>query len=174
MWESRSDFQAWRLCQASMAPDIRTIAGTRSLGDDQWPAVFQDPALAQLIHEALTNSLDLQIAARRVLKPELRLGLRVPSNSRPSAPEAATAHSSCPQASQARAATGRQPTRSFMVEDRASPRRGNLDFWGLYRRQTEAARAELPASEWGQKTVQSTLMLDVELAYFNLRALDTQ
>src|SRR5256885_16803535 len=27
----------------------------------------------------------------------------------------------------------------------------NLDFWGKYRRQTEAARAQMLASEWGQR-----------------------
>ena len=38
----------------------------------------------------------------------------------------------------------------------------------------EAARAELLASEWGQRAVQSALIQDVALAYFNLRATDAQ
>jgi len=33
----------------------------------------------------------------------------------------------------------------------------NLDFWGLYRRQTEAARAELLATEWAQRAMRSAL-----------------
>lgn len=50
----------------------------------------------------------------------------------------------------------------------------NLDFWGKYRRQTEAARAQLLATEWGQRAVISSLVANVAAAYFELRALDSQ
>jgi outer membrane protein, multidrug efflux system len=50
----------------------------------------------------------------------------------------------------------------------------NLDFWGKYRRQTEAARAELLASQWGRQAVISSLVANVATAYFQLRALDTE
>ena len=50
----------------------------------------------------------------------------------------------------------------------------NLDFWGKYRRQTEAARAQLLATEWGQRGVISSLVSNVATAYFQLRALDSQ
>jgi multidrug efflux system outer membrane protein len=50
----------------------------------------------------------------------------------------------------------------------------NLDFWGKYRRQTEAARAQLLATEWGQRAVISSLVANVATAYFQLRALDNQ
>jgi hypothetical protein len=50
----------------------------------------------------------------------------------------------------------------------------NLDFWGLYRRQTEAARAEMLASIWGQRAAQTTLIQTVAEAYFQLRSLDAQ
>ena len=60
----------------------------------------------------------------------------------------------------------------------------NLDFWGLYRlsrlsrraveraveRQTEAARAELLASQWAQRATRVTLVQDVAQAYFQLRS----
>jgi multidrug efflux system outer membrane protein len=49
-----------------------------------------------------------------------------------------------------------------------------LDFWGKYRRATEAARADLAASEWGQKAVISTLVSNVASAYFQLRTLDLE
>src|SRR5260370_42071686 len=51
---------------------------------------------------------------------------------------------------------------------------GNLDLWGNSRRQTEAARAQLLASEWGQRVVISSLVANVATAYFQLRALDSQ
>src|SRR5207302_455228 len=49
-----------------------------------------------------------------------------------------------------------------------------LDFWGKYRRATEAARANLLATEWAREAVISTLVSDVATAYFQLRALDLQ
>ena len=50
----------------------------------------------------------------------------------------------------------------------------DLDFWGKYRRSTEAARANLLATEWARQAVISTLVSDVATAYFQLRALDLQ
>jgi multidrug efflux system outer membrane protein len=49
-----------------------------------------------------------------------------------------------------------------------------LDFWGKYRRATEAARANLVASEWARREVLSTLVANVASAYFQLRALDLE
>jgi multidrug efflux system outer membrane protein len=48
----------------------------------------------------------------------------------------------------------------------------DIDFWGRYRRATEAARANLAQSEWGRRAVVSTLVANVASAYFRLRALD--
>jgi multidrug efflux system outer membrane protein len=50
----------------------------------------------------------------------------------------------------------------------------SFDFWGRYRRATEAARANLLASEWNQRTVISTLVSSVAAAYFQLRELDLE
>jgi outer membrane protein, multidrug efflux system len=50
----------------------------------------------------------------------------------------------------------------------------NLDFWGKYRRETQEARAQLLASEYGQRAVISSLVANVATAYFQLRALDSQ
>ena len=49
-----------------------------------------------------------------------------------------------------------------------------LDFWGKFRRATEAARASLLATEWGQKTVISSLVSNVASAYFQLLELDLE
>ena len=48
----------------------------------------------------------------------------------------------------------------------------NLDFWGKYRRETEAARANLLASEWGRRAVITSVVSSVATAYFQLRELD--
>src|SRR6266404_2187937 len=49
-----------------------------------------------------------------------------------------------------------------------------LDFWGLYRRATEAARAQLLANEWARQEVNATLVANVASAYFQLRELDLE
>ena len=49
-----------------------------------------------------------------------------------------------------------------------------LDFWGKYRRATEAARAQILASEWGRRAVVTSLVSQVASGYFTLRALDLQ
>src|SRR5438132_13725038 len=48
----------------------------------------------------------------------------------------------------------------------------NVDFWGRYRRATEAARAILVANEWAQKEVMATLVANVASSYFQLRQLE--
>jgi multidrug efflux system outer membrane protein len=50
----------------------------------------------------------------------------------------------------------------------------NLDFWGKYRRATEAARATLLANEWAQREVRATLVANLAAAYFQLRELDLE
>jgi multidrug efflux system outer membrane protein len=47
-----------------------------------------------------------------------------------------------------------------------------LDFWGRYRRATEAARAELLAAQWGRRAVVASVVADVATGYFRLRMLD--
>jgi len=49
-----------------------------------------------------------------------------------------------------------------------------LDFWGKFRRATEAARASLLATEWGKRAVISSLVSNVATAYFQLRELDLE
>jgi multidrug efflux system outer membrane protein len=49
-----------------------------------------------------------------------------------------------------------------------------IDFWGKFRRATEAARAELLGTEEGRRTVVLTLVGAVAAAYVDIRALDKQ
>ncbi|HXI28451.1 MAG TPA: efflux transporter outer membrane subunit [Vicinamibacterales bacterium] len=48
------------------------------------------------------------------------------------------------------------------------------DFWGKFRRATEAARATLLANEWARQEVIRSLVSDVASAYFQLRELDLE
>jgi multidrug efflux system outer membrane protein len=77
-------------------------------------------------------------------------------------------------------ADGRTPQSRFLPAFETSTGQVNasavweLDFWGKFRRATEAARANLFASEWARQEVVSTLVANVAGAYFQLRALDLQ
>src|SRR5207244_885676 len=49
-----------------------------------------------------------------------------------------------------------------------------IDFWGKFRRATEAARASLLATEWGRRAVATSLVGQVASAYFEMRAFDRE
>ena len=49
-----------------------------------------------------------------------------------------------------------------------------IDFWGQYRRATEAAQANLVNTQFGQDVVRTTLVADIASAYFNLCQFDAQ
>jgi len=122
--------------------------------------------LRQLVQSALEHNYDLLVAANRVLQAEAELGItdadRLPSLS-------------------AQAGAGVQRTRQFT----GTPERvqtyqlqgtlaWELDFWGKFRRASEAARANLLGSEWGRRAVVTSLVSSVASSYFRLRALDRQ
>ena len=129
----------------------------------QWWVVLEDPVLQSLIRDALANNYDLRIAANRVLQAREQLGIT--------------------RASQL-------PSLSGFVEaerQRAPPVLADqtiysgglqlswvLDFWGQFRRATEAARATLLATEYAQNAVRITLIANVASAYFQLRAFDQE
>ena len=139
-----------------------------SLGNEKWWDVYQDPVLTQLIHTALQQNYDVRIAATRVLEAQAQLGI--------------TRANQFPSASVGAGVFSQQNAKVSSVFPAYEVNAGqinlsaiwNLDFWGKYRRQTEAARAELLATEWGQQAVISSLVANVATAYFQLRALDAE
>jgi multidrug efflux system outer membrane protein len=145
-----------------------------SIADAEWTTVFQDTVLQGLVKEALANNLDLRIAAQRVVEAQAQVGVtradQMPSLS-------AGGSYSALQIPQNLAGTKNDgsPGNSFFRGGGFSASAAwNLDFWGLYRRQTEAARAELVASEWGRRATRIALIQGVAEAYFELRRLDAQ
>ncbi|HEX8881638.1 MAG TPA: efflux transporter outer membrane subunit [Candidatus Acidoferrum sp.] len=143
-------------------------AAAPSLGNENWWQVYQDPVLADLIHSALQQNYDVRIAAARVLEAQAQLGI-TRANQFPSASVGADIFS------QQNAKTSNQfPPYQVNAGQLNLSVIWNLDFWGKYRRQTEAARAQMLASEWGQRAVISSIVANVATAYFQLRALDSQ
>src|SRR5580700_10845219 len=154
--------------QEYRAPAPQQAAQASSLGNEQWWQVYQDPVLTQLIHTALAQNYDVRIAAARVLEAQAQVGI-TRANQLPSASVGANVFSE-----QNPKVTNLFPAYEVNGGELNLSVIWNLDFWGKYRRQTEAARAQLLATEWGQRAVISSLVANVATAYFQLRALDSE
>jgi multidrug efflux system outer membrane protein len=154
--------------QEYRAPAPQEASQASSLGNEQWWQVYQDPVLTQLIHTAIAQNYDVRIAAARVLEAQAQVGI-TRSNQFPSASVGADVFSQ-----QNAKVTKLFPAYQVNGGELNLSVIWNLDFWGKYRRQTEAARAQLLATEWGQRAVLSSLVANVATAYFQLRALDSE
>lgn len=150
-----------------IAPDAQAWIETASLGDQKWWDIFQDEQLQSLIRTALQQNYDLRIAASRILEARAHLGI--------------TRADQFPTVSAgAGIADVRTAQSKFLPAFETSTGQVNLstawelDFWGKFRRATEAARANLLASEWARQEVVSALVANVAAAYFQLRALDLE
>src|SRR5579863_1440766 len=154
--------------QEYRAPAPQQAAQASSLGNEQWWQVYQDPALTQLIHTAIAKNYDVRIAAARVLEAQAQVGI-TRADQLPSASMGANVFSE-----QNAKVTKLFPAYEVNGGELNLSVVWNLDFWGKYRRQTEAARAQLLATEWGQRAVLSSLVANVAAAYFQLRALDSE
>jgi multidrug efflux system outer membrane protein len=147
--------------QAGRAPSAQ------SLGDEKWWEVFQDPELQGLIRTALKNNYDVRIAAARVLQAQAQLGI-TRADQLPSLSAGGNI------TSQQSPKLGPIPPYELTQGEVAASAAWNLDFWGKYRRATEAARANLLANEWAQKEVMATLVANLATSYFQLRQLDLE
>ena len=135
-------------------PDLQSIAGL------PWWQVFGDPTLKGLIETALANNLDVKQAAARVQEAKALLsGARSPA-----LPSLSAGLNSSPAARQ----PGDDFTTSFLGGLFLS---WELDFWGQYARATEAARAQLLATEAARDGVYASLVATVAQGYFQLQSL---
>jgi multidrug efflux system outer membrane protein len=145
-----------------LAPDLGDQSGA-PFADLKWQVVFQDKTLQELINEALKNNYDIRIAATRIVQADASLGV-THSNQLPALT----------------GTFGVQNEQSAL--DRGSPTFDTaglqltylVDFWGQYRRATEAARANLLGTSYARNVVETTLISDIAIAYFELREFDSQ
>lgn len=150
-----------------MVPEQGTQTQIVPLGDQKWWDIFQDEQLRALIRTALEQNYDLRIAGSRVLEAQAQLGI-VRADQFPTLGAGAAINDT--RAAQSKFLPAFE-TSTGQVNLSAA---WDLDFWGKFRRATEAARANLLATEWGRQEVVSTLVANVAGAYFQLRALDLQ
>ncbi len=162
--------------RGAMAPDPNP--NTSSLGDEKWAEVFRDPVLQQLIRDALANNYDVKIAAQRVLEQQDQVGI-TRSQQFPTVNGGASDYALGLPRSLVKSLNSGGNKKSYLGSNVYAggftlSAAWNLDFWGLYRRQTEAARAQLLATEWGRRMTISTVVENVATAYFQLRTLDAE
>ncbi|RKE39459.1 multidrug efflux system outer membrane protein [Paraburkholderia sp. BL23I1N1] len=160
-------------------PSVETPATFRfasgegaQVGNAAWWEQFRDPVLNDLIATALADNKDVKIAAARV---DLFLGQFVTTRSALFPQLNAGFDASRQRASQAGPTplpTGVGPVfNEFQAPLAVS---WEIDMFGKVRRQTEAARASLLASEEGRRATILSLVASVASAYINLRDLDAQ
>lgn len=151
----------------SVPADPAATPNAASLGDRPLTQVFTDPALQQLIATAVANNYDMQLAANRVLAAEAQLGV-----ARTAALPLVTADVGAGAARQRFGGRG-DPITGGLFE-LGLGLQWEIDFWGKFRRGTEAARAELLGSEWGRRALMTMLTSQVARLYYELRGLDEQ
>jgi multidrug efflux system outer membrane protein len=149
---------------ADAAPAVGSAA---TYGELAWWSVFPDPDLQGLIRTALAQNYDLRIAASRILQAQSQVTV-ARSRQFPTVDGSIAA----PYVGY----TGSDRPSTFL-DNSFQPQAGldvawELDFWGKFRRNTEAAQADLLASEDARYVVMATLVTQVGEAYLTLRALD--
>ena len=154
------------------ADDAAVISDAQgSLGDEQWAQVFREPELQDLIRKALTNNYDLRIAAQRILEQQAQVQI-TRSQQFPTLSVGGTGLGVDAPALSNITGGSNSISSPIVAGSFSLSAAWNPDFWGLYRRQTEAARATLLAQTWAQRAVRLTLVQEVATTYIQLRALD--
>jgi multidrug efflux system outer membrane protein len=146
-----------------LADNPQLQAQVASYADLPWWQVFQDPKLQELIRAALKQNYDLQLATERISAARAQLAI--------------TRSSLFPQVSGNANFNGgkenlQQSRYNFLTltADAAF----QLDFFGKLRRASEAARAQMLATEDARQVVALTLVSDVAADYFTLLQLDLE
>ena len=145
------------------------IQTANDFANTTWWKQFRDPVLDDLIQIALQENKDVQIAAARVEEYMGRYGVTRSAQFPQVGANADAARTrlseSLPQT------TGENPSNSFQVDLGVS---FELDLWGKLRNATEAARAQLLATEEARRTVILTLVSQLANSYVQLLDLDRQ
>lgn len=151
---------------------------TASLADAPWWEVFGDPALKALIQEALAGNYNVRVAAARVQQARAQATV-AQSPFYPNIRYGAGATQSRGISrilglggSDGKDARGRDTNPESTLYLGGGSLSWEIDLWGKIRRSSEAANAQLLASEEGRRAVLISLVSDVAQAYFELIELD--
>jgi multidrug efflux system outer membrane protein len=147
----------------TLSDNSQVPAQTASFADLPWWQVFEDPQLQELIRTALKQNYDLLLATERINAARAQVTV--------------TRSSLFPQVQgDGSFQGGKEGTfqTKYNFLSLTADAAFQLDFFGKLRRATEAARAQLLATQDAQQTVILTLVSDVASDYFALLQLDLQ
>jgi len=150
-----------------LPPEEVAKGDTKSFAEQKWWFIFQDEQLKELIKTALEQNYDLRRAAARILAARAALGIT-------RADQFPTISADTSALNERIAGQATVPPIETNTNRVGLNFNWELDFWGKFRRATEAARANLAATEWGRREIATELVANVADAYFRLRALDLQ
>jgi len=148
-------------------------ADLTSLADLKWFDVFKDERLQDIVRTALVQNYDLREAVARVDAARANLGI-VRADQFPTVDASGDV------------TVNRFSTGGAIPLPEGAPQQRTFgsvainlvsfeaDIWGRLRRATEAARADLLASDETRKSVITTVIAEVASAYFNLLELDVE
>ena len=152
-------------------PDPNAPPAPQTFADTHWFDVFRDQRLQDLIRDALIHNYDLREAVARIDLARANLGL--------------TRSEQYPQIYGGADFTtvGRSRDGEVRIPEPVKKAHSfgsvlinllsfELDIWGRLRKQTQAARADLLATEEARKAVLTTIVSDVAGSYFFLREAD--
>ena len=132
---------------------------TDTIVNIKWWELFEDPVLDTLIKVALEQNKDVLQTAARVEAARANVGY--------------TRADALPTINAALGAS-RGNYAGFKADEASSNFYAfpelvwEIDFWGKYRRSTEAAKAQLLSSEYGMRAIQVSLITSVVSTYFQL------
>jgi multidrug efflux system outer membrane protein len=138
------------------------MAEARDTVNTAWWMQFRDPVLDSLIDEALAHNLTVKIAAANVDQAAAVL--------------TQTRAALYPQATAGASATDQRQTKlgSVTTYEVLAGASWEVDLWGRIRRLSEAARAQVLATEEARRGVILSLVASVANSYLQVRALDEQ
>lgn len=142
------------------------------MANSAWWGQFDDPVLNELIATALVENRDVKVASARV---DEFLGQFVSTRSA-LFPQVSAGFDAARQRSSRTGAIPLSPTIPAVSNQFQATLNANwdLDLFGKVRRETEAARANLRASEEARRATILTLVASVASSYITLRSLDRQ
>ncbi|OQZ00904.1 MAG: transporter [Candidatus Brocadia sp. UTAMX2] len=155
--------------QESWSEKGDTRVATQTAVDSQWWKVFQDPTFDQLIKLAYQQNLPLQITGLRILEARARLGIAIGRQ--------------FPQQQEVFGGVTREeisdnaPNSSFRDQNYLDYQVGfdavwELDFWGKFRRDVQAAHATLISSEADYDDALVSLTAEVARTYTVIRTFE--
>jgi len=137
-----------------------TSNATDSIINLKWWELFHDPVLDTLIVTALRENKNLLIAASRIEQARANVKFKK-ADMGPSIGIQANAGVT-------NQLLGVPVDNNFESYGAAGTFNWELDFWGKFRRSTEAAKAEMLASFYGKRAIEIALISEVATNYFEL------